>query len=233
MHLLGPGLRALLVAVFAALILTTAQAPAPAAAATSQAAAVIANARHHIGAPWRYGATGPYAFDCSGLVLHAFKEAGLLGKIGSGTVRSASGLYAYFRNRGLASRTGGKPGDLVIYGGGSHVGIYLGDGRVISTLTSGVRVHGLHAVNASFTAFLHTRLGTTLSSSGILAIRYTTLQFNMRVGPGTSYAIVKSLPIGSGLVIYKSALDRYGKRWFYGRESRGHYGWVPASYTRL
>ena len=49
-----------------------------------------------------------------------------------------------------------KPGDLVIWGGGSHVGIYIGHGKAISTLTSGVRVHGVHAVTARFTAYLHT-----------------------------------------------------------------------------
>jgi len=38
------------------------------------------------------------------------------------------------------------------------MGIYLGRGRAISALTSGVRIHGLHDLTSSFTAFLHVRL---------------------------------------------------------------------------
>jgi cell wall-associated NlpC family hydrolase len=53
-------------------------------------------------------------------------------------------------------RTTSKPGDLVVWGGGSHIGIYIGHGKAISTLTRGVRVHGVHAVTARFTAYLHT-----------------------------------------------------------------------------
>ena len=58
--------------------------------------------------------------------------------------------------RASPSRSNPKPGDIVIWGGGTHVGIYIGNGKAISTLTSGVRVHGVHAVRAPFTAYLHT-----------------------------------------------------------------------------
>jgi hypothetical protein len=58
--------------------------------------------------------------------------------------------------RGKVSRTHGTPGDLVVWGNGSHIGIYLGNGMAVSTLTSGVRVHGVRAVTARFTAFLRT-----------------------------------------------------------------------------
>ena len=54
-------------------------------------------------------------------------------------LRSARALYRYFKARGLASRTNPKPGDLVIWGYGSHVGIYIGNGKAISTLMNGVR----------------------------------------------------------------------------------------------
>jgi len=139
---------------------------ADAAYAGSAAARVIAIARAQLGDPWRYGASGPGAFDCSGLVTYAYREAGQLGRIGGGTYRSASSLYGYFSRRGLASRHGGRVGDLVIYGGGSHVGIYLGNGRVISTLTSGVKIHGVYALYQRFTAFLHTGLSGRVSAAG-------------------------------------------------------------------
>ena len=82
--------------------------------------------------------------------------------IGKGKYRSARALYRYFKARGLASRSNPKPGDLVIWGGGTHVGIYIGKGKAISTLTSGVRVHGVHAVRARFTAYLHTGMSKKL-----------------------------------------------------------------------
>jgi hypothetical protein len=133
-------------------------APAPVAASTP-ADSIIALAKTKLGRPWVHYAVGPRAFDCSGLVYYVFRKTGHLRTIGG--LRSAHGLYAYFRNRGLASRSGGRPGDLVIWGGGSHVGIYLGHGKAISTLTNGVRIHGIFAVRARFTAFLHTRMSVT------------------------------------------------------------------------
>ena len=44
----------------------------------------------------------------------------------------------------------------MVWGGGSHIGIYLGGGMAISTLTSGVRIHAVNAVTAPFTAYLRT-----------------------------------------------------------------------------
>lgn len=155
----GGRLRALIIAAFVGLFIVTAQ-PAPRVEAAGGADAVIAHAMHHLGAPWRYGATGPYSFDCTGLAIHAFRAAGYYSRIGSGSIRSARQFYYWFRARGLATRSGGVRGDLVVYGGGTHVGIYLGNGKVISTLTRGVTVHGLHAVIAPFTAFLKTRLSS-------------------------------------------------------------------------
>ena len=139
--------------------------PAAAATPTTEAQQIIQIAKSKIGDPWRYGATGPSAFDCSGLVTYAFKAAGDLAAIGNGNYRSARSLYDWFRSHGKASRTNPKPGDLVVWGGGSHVGIYIGNGQAISTLTSGVRVHGVFAVTASFTAYLHTGMSGKRSAA--------------------------------------------------------------------
>jgi cell wall-associated NlpC family hydrolase len=152
-----PGARALIpVALAAALLISSAPSTPAAAADPSEASQVISIAKAQVGDPWRYGATGPSAFDCSGLVIYAYKMAGDLTLIGNGNLRSASALYTYFRDRGKTSRTTATPGDLVIWGSGSHVGIYLGGGMAISTLTSGVRIHGVNAVTAPFTAYLRT-----------------------------------------------------------------------------
>jgi cell wall-associated NlpC family hydrolase len=141
----------------AAIILIPAAPPKPAdAVVLTEAQQVIAIAKAQRGDPWRYGATGPYAFDCSGLVIYAYKMAGDLRLIGNGYYRSASALYKYFRDRGRTSRTNATPGDLVVWGYGRHIGIYLGSGMAISTLTSGVRIHAVHAVTSPFTAYLRT-----------------------------------------------------------------------------
>ena len=91
-------------------------------------------------------------------MIYAYKAAGDLRLIGNGNYRSASALYRYFRDRGRTSRTKASPGDLVVWGSGSHIGIYLGGGMAISTLTSGVRIHAVNAVRAPFTAYLRTGL---------------------------------------------------------------------------
>jgi cell wall-associated NlpC family hydrolase len=48
-------------------------------------------------------------------------------------------------------------GDIVVYGGGSHVGIYIGRGLVVSALNGrqGIRITRLHALRTPFTAFIH------------------------------------------------------------------------------
>jgi len=69
-------------------------------------------------------------------------------------------MYLWFRSHGKTSRTNPKIGDLVVWGYGSHIGIYIGGGKAISTLTSGVRIHGIYAVTARFTTFIHTGVST-------------------------------------------------------------------------
>jgi cell wall-associated NlpC family hydrolase len=152
-------LRAAAFAALLSVLIIATGVPAPAAASTP-ADSVIALAKTKLGAPWVHYAVGPRAFDCSGLVYYVFRRTGNLWRIG-GRRMSAYGYYMYFKHRGRASRYGGRPGDLVVWGGGSHIGIYLGHGKAISTLTNGVHIHGIYAVTARFTAFLHTRMSVT------------------------------------------------------------------------
>jgi cell wall-associated NlpC family hydrolase len=144
------------VALAAAILVASSPSTPAAAAVATEANQVIQIAKAQVGDPWRFGATGPNSFDCSGLVLYAYKQAGDLALIGNGNYRSASALYKYFRDRGRTSRTSATPGDLIIWGNGSHIGIYLGGGMAVSTLSSGVRVHAVNAVTIPFTAYLRT-----------------------------------------------------------------------------
>jgi peptidoglycan DL-endopeptidase CwlO len=131
--------------------------PAEARASVNQASRVVSIARSEVGSRWVSGSVGPSSFDCSGLVYYSFRRAGLLGRIG-GSRMSASGYWRWFASRGRTSRSNARRGDLVLYGRGSHIGIYMGNGKVVSALTSGVRVHGVRALNVPFTTFLRVSL---------------------------------------------------------------------------
>ena len=89
---------------------------------------------------------------------YAYANAGVSGSLGGG--HSASAMLAWGRSHGLTSRSGGRPGDVAIYGNGSHAAIYLGNGRIVSALnpSQGIRITGLNALGASFTTFIHTRI---------------------------------------------------------------------------
>jgi peptidoglycan DL-endopeptidase CwlO len=100
--------------------------------ATTTAAATNSSAMSHamgkIGAPYRWGAEGPNAFDCSGLVQWSFENVGVdlprtsraMSKVGTPVAESQL-----------------RPGDLVFfYQPVSHVGIYIGDGQIVHASNS-------------------------------------------------------------------------------------------------
>ena len=203
----------------------------PAAATPTLAERVIADAMRHLGDPYVWGSSGPSTFDCSGLVYRVFADNGLAAQIHDS--HSAYEQYAIYRARGLASRSGGEPGDLVVYGGGSHIGIYLGDGRVISALVQGVRITGVYALTTPFTAFLHTDLsGRTVSlastrrpAAGTLT-RYARASVSLRASATTTSARLAVLPPGTRLTVIRSTRDRLGRTWDDVRVGTGRVGWV-------
>ena len=76
-----------------------------------------------VGSKYRYGASGPNAFDCSGLVSWAFKNSG------KSLPRTSKAMS---RVGTPVSKSALQPGDLVFfYGGPSHVGIYVGNGKIV------------------------------------------------------------------------------------------------------
>ncbi|RAJ86267.1 MULTISPECIES: C40 family peptidase [unclassified Streptomyces] len=97
--------------------------PAVADAPNSRTAAAIAYARQALGSPYVWGATGPNAFDCSGLTQAAYRAAG---------VSIPRTTYAQINAGQRVSRSQLQPGDLVFfYSGISHVGLYIGNGEMI------------------------------------------------------------------------------------------------------
>lgn len=96
---------------------------ASAQAPNSRAAAAVSYAYQKLGSPYVWGATGPNAFDCSGLVQAAYRAAG---------VSLPRTTYSQIAAGRRVSRSELLPGDLVFfYAGISHVGIYVGNGRMI------------------------------------------------------------------------------------------------------
>lgn len=98
----------------------------------------VAFAKAQVGKSYVYGATGPDAFDCSGLTMAAWQQAGVSLPHNSGAQYSAGKQI---------SESELKPGDLVFYYSPiSHVGIYIGGGQIVNALNpgSGVQVSGLH-----------------------------------------------------------------------------------------
>ncbi|MFF9361735.1 C40 family peptidase [Streptomyces griseoluteus] len=99
------------------------RATAPVPPPTSRASAAVAYAYRKLGSPYVWGATGPDAFDCSGLIQAAYRSAG---------ISLPRTTYAQINAGRRVSRSQLQPGDLVFfYSGISHVGIYVGNGRMI------------------------------------------------------------------------------------------------------
>jgi peptidoglycan DL-endopeptidase CwlO len=85
--------------------------------------AVVSNALSKLGKPYRWGASGPNAFDCSGLVKWSFGSAGRALPRSS---RAMAGVGTPVSKANL------QPGDLVFfYKPISHVGIYIGNGKMV------------------------------------------------------------------------------------------------------
>ncbi len=85
----------------------------------SGAAAVAAQ---YLGVPYVFGGESPAGFDCSGLVAYVFAQFGI-------SLPHSSMLQGEMGTRIPYSQA--LPGDVVVMHGGSHVGIYIGGGRMI------------------------------------------------------------------------------------------------------
>ncbi|MET9621369.1 C40 family peptidase [Streptomyces sp. NPDC006464] len=100
--------------------------------ASGRAAAAVIAARSAIGKPYVWGATGPSAFDCSGLMVWSFRQAGI-------SLPRTSSAQRYAGRQVPLSQA--QPGDLVTYrSDASHVAVYAGNGQVIHAPYPGARV---------------------------------------------------------------------------------------------
>ena len=98
---------------------------------------LIAEAKTHIGKPYRSGTAGPNTFDCSGFVQYCCSRA-----LEINLTKRASTQYSEVTH---ISKGQIQPGDLVFFdsvgkGQITHVGIYLGNDEFISALSEGSRL---------------------------------------------------------------------------------------------
>jgi peptidoglycan DL-endopeptidase CwlO len=96
---------------------------------SGRVATVIAFARAQVGKPYRWGAAGPNAYDCSGLVMAAFA------RIGIRLPHQSGGIAHYGQPVPLAQA---KPGDVAVYSG--HVALILGGGMMLEAPHAGTDV---------------------------------------------------------------------------------------------
>jgi cell wall-associated NlpC family hydrolase len=97
------------------------------------AAAAVAAAKSRLGLPYVWGAAGPGAFDCSGLIMWAWAHGGV-------SLPHFSG--AQYSNTTHISMSQLQPGDLVFPSDtGAHVAMYIGGGMIVEAPHTGDVVH--------------------------------------------------------------------------------------------
>ena len=113
---------------------------APAGAAGGEGIVAVQAALTRVGSPYSWGGSGPNAFDCSGLVMWAFQQAG---------ISLPHSSQALARGGQAVDMSQMQPGDVVTYySDASHAAIYVGDGMMVHASTYGTPVRVAPVNNA-------------------------------------------------------------------------------------
>jgi peptidoglycan DL-endopeptidase CwlO len=99
----------------------------------TQAEKAVAFAYSKLGCPYVYGGTGPCAdgYDCSGLTSQAWASAGV------SIPRTSEEQWAQLPHVSTANM---QPGDIMVFNGAGHVGIYVGNNELIDAPQPGMDV---------------------------------------------------------------------------------------------
>jgi cell wall-associated NlpC family hydrolase len=111
--------------------------PPPSGGGSGAGAVAVRYAMAQVGKPYCYGGAGPSCFDCSGLTMRAWGQAGI------SLPHSAAAQYGVGRH---VSASELQPGDLIFYYQPiSHVSMYIGNGQRVSATHTGdyVRVQSV------------------------------------------------------------------------------------------
>jgi cell wall-associated NlpC family hydrolase len=112
------------------------------AVSSAAASGLAAIAYTGIGSPYVWGGTTPSGWDCSGFTQWVYAQAGI-------SIPRTNAWNA------MTPTATPAPGDLVMQNGGAHVGIYVGNGMMISALNPSQGTI-LHAVSATGTSAFYT-----------------------------------------------------------------------------
>lgn len=102
-------------------------------AVTKKRNAIVKLAKKEIGKPYVWGATGPFAFDCSGLTSYVYKNAA-----NKTLPRTTYGQITLGKTIPVSTKTL-KKGDLLFWGN-YHVAIYIGHGKFVHAPAPGQNV---------------------------------------------------------------------------------------------
>lgn len=83
---------------------------------------IVSTAKQYLGIPYVWGGKTPRGFDCSGLTSYVYRQFGI-------SLPAWSNHQTQFGTRSHISNA--RPGDLVGWNRGGHVGIYIGNGMLL------------------------------------------------------------------------------------------------------
>lgn len=156
---------------------------------TGTGAGVVASATKQLGVPYLWGGTDPKkGLDCSGLVQLAMRENGV-------EVPRTSQQQAKV-GTAVASLDQAEPGDLIVMSGGTHIGIYVGDGKMIHAPKPGDAVK-ISKVWATPTAIRRVVPEAAAPAAGAAPAVPAALAAALRLGPAS----------GTGAAPYQRLFD--------------------------
>ncbi|WP_369054544.1 NlpC/P60 family protein [Kineococcus terrestris] len=138
---------------------------------------LLAAARPYLGVPYVWGGTTPAGFDCSGLIQYAAKQVGV-------SLPRTAAQQAKVGTE-VASLADARPGDLVVLSGGHHIGIYVGDGKMLHAPKAGDVVKIAKVWETPMTI---RRLGTTAATTAAAGLAAAAVFTGVGGAPATTGA---------------------------------------------